>query len=390
MVVTRQKIIADAVRRKLSELKSDLVVDVVSETENAPIAVKDRWALLFLAVSRALDTVIDSLGDVTRLDCSFADTCLSQGLEADSLLSALRILSVRARERLIQAMGEDEEVALLIADQFFAAFRRLEAAVQPVAVAADQVRSNLEARALVARDLLHGRSVARPDHERYGHPRATYLVLAVHHGSVSGDRLTAGVRRAAETSDGQDLLPILDVVEPLLLAYVELRPPQQELKVSATNLLKALELEESPLVGVGVAVGPGSVAGAAAEATLAVRAAYDLARRHDVYTVDDIWRPVLLDRAPELTRVLAQRMAPLSAGDGYLLETLRMYLDGGGRRSQTAAALHIHPNTLDYRLRKIQEITGLNPQLPQDLETLSMALAAWTLPGDGRRPSGIR
>ncbi|WP_433797517.1 helix-turn-helix domain-containing protein [Actinoplanes sp. CA-252034] len=66
-----------------------------------------------------------------------------------------------------------------------------------------------------------------------------------------------------------------------------------------------------------------------------------------------------------------------------------MYLDGGGRRSQTATALHIHPNTLDYRLRKIQEITGLNPQFPQDLETLSMALAAWML-RDARRSSGIR
>jgi carbohydrate diacid regulator len=38
-----------------------------------------------------------------------------------------------------------------------------------------------------------------------------------------------------------------------------------------------------------------------------------------------------------------------------------------------ARALHVHRNTLDYRLRRIHEITGLNPA--QDEERMMLYLA---------------
>ncbi|MDG4863407.1 helix-turn-helix domain-containing protein, partial [Streptomyces sp. T-3] len=47
-----------------------------------------------------------------------------------------------------------------------------------------------------------------------------------------------------------------------------------------------------------------------------------------------------------------------------------------GRRRPTAAELHVHPNTVDYRLRRISELTGLDPANTADVPLLSAALAA--------------
>lgn len=50
----------------------------------------------------------------------------------------------------------------------------------------------------------------------------------------------------------------------------------------------------------------------------------------------------------------------LDAGDPALVETVRAYLDRGGRAQDTAAALTIHRQTLYYRLAKAERITGLS------------------------------
>lgn len=49
-----------------------------------------------------------------------------------------------------------------------------------------------------------------------------------------------------------------------------------------------------------------------------------------------------------------------------LLETLRVYLSCGGNMLRTADALYIHRNTLQYRIDRISQITGKNPN---DMET---------------------
>ncbi|MEV4677800.1 helix-turn-helix domain-containing protein [Actinomadura sp. NPDC049382] len=41
-----------------------------------------------------------------------------------------------------------------------------------------------------------------------------------------------------------------------------------------------------------------------------------------------------------------------------LAETALAYLDHGGRIGPTAAALHVHGNTVKYRIRRFQQLTG--------------------------------
>lgn len=57
-----------------------------------------------------------------------------------------------------------------------------------------------------------------------------------------------------------------------------------------------------------------------------------------------------------------------------LVHTLRCFLEKGASIKQTAHSLFIHENTLRYRLRKIEDITGMSLREPKDRFRLAMAL----------------
>ncbi|MCZ7568296.1 MAG: helix-turn-helix domain-containing protein [Ardenticatenaceae bacterium] len=85
-----------------------------------------------------------------------------------------------------------------------------------------------------------------------------------------------------------------------------------------------------------------------------------------------------LQGQPDLESFYQQTLAPLVAYDeehgGELVTTLEALLATGGNVSRTAQALHLHRNSLIYRLDRIQQITGLNPTDPEDAFTLKLAL----------------
>lgn len=68
-------------------------------------------------------------------------------------------------------------------------------------------------------------------------------------------------------------------------------------------------------------------------------------------------------------------LGPIEAWDkdhgSELVPTLTAFLASGGRWRATAELLHIHPNTLRYRLRRIEELTG------RDLDTTSDRVDLW-------------
>lgn len=73
---------------------------------------------------------------------------------------------------------------------------------------------------------------------------------------------------------------------------------------------------------------------------------------------------------------LRQTLAPLQAQDrsGVLMRTLVSWFRHHSHPLATAKALHIHRNTLDYRLQKIAELTGLNLDETDDRLLLYVAL----------------
>lgn len=67
--------------------------------------------------------------------------------------------------------------------------------------------------------------------------------------------------------------------------------------------------------------------------------------------------------AQQLTETLHPGIRPLlCAGSGHenLVETLTAYLDNAGDAKRTVATLHIHRATLYYRLRRFEELSGLD------------------------------
>jgi hypothetical protein len=59
-----------------------------------------------------------------------------------------------------------------------------------------------------------------------------------------------------------------------------------------------------------------------------------------------------------------------------LLETLNVYVDQAGSASRAAGVLYCHPNTVRYRLRRLQELTGRSLSDPGSIAELAAAARA--------------
>lgn len=81
---------------------------------------------------------------------------------------------------------------------------------------------------------------------------------------------------------------------------------------------------------------------------------------------------------PEAARFFRKTLGPLVAHDdnrnAELVDTLDSFFECHGNLSQTAARLHIHRNTLTYRLERIASITRMNLNDPDARFALQLAL----------------
>ena len=129
------------------------------------------------------------------------------------------------------------------------------------------------------------------------------------------------------------------------------------------------------LVGGAVATSRPDVPRAWAQAQDVVRLARRLDRAPGGYTLHDVLLEYQLTRPSDALSALAGLLDPLDRNPD-LPRTLETYLAHDLDRRSTAAALHVHPNTLDYRLRRIVDLTGLDPSTSRGLQLLGAALAA--------------
>jgi DNA-binding PucR family transcriptional regulator len=91
---------------------------------------------------------------------------------------------------------------------------------------------------------------------------------------------------------------------------------------------------------------------------------------------------VLIDHiarfTPHVSRILDETLDPLVQYDlahqTALVPTVRAYVDAGFNLTRSAEVLHVHPNTVMYRLRRVKELSGRDPHDPDDLLILFLAL----------------
>jgi hypothetical protein len=113
------------------------------------------------------------------------------------------------------------------------------------------------------------------------------------------------------------------------------------------------------------------------QARLACSAAAPSSR--EVVCFDDQPLPVLLAAAPDQTAALAGSvLGPVLALPNddreVLLETARTWLAAEGSTSAAAERLHLHRNSVRYRLRRLEELTGRDLARPIDAAQVYLAL----------------
>ncbi|MGW3077667.1 PucR family transcriptional regulator [Kitasatospora sp. NPDC001132] len=145
----------------------------------------------------------------------------------------------------------------------------------------------------------------------------------------------------------------------------------------AAALAAAARAAGAPVLAGAASAGPADVPAAAALAHEVLDVARAFGRPPGLHRLDDVLLEYQLTRPSQARSRLAALLEPL-AGAGELLITLHTHLAGGLNRRHTASALHLHPNTVDYRLRRIAALTGLDPSRPADVPRITAAIAART------------
>jgi sugar diacid utilization regulator len=98
--------------------------------------------------------------------------------------------------------------------------------------------------------------------------------------------------------------------------------------------------------------------------------------------IEEVWAEVTVERAAAALRGAAA-LGPLEVlrahdeqrGTDHLA-TLAAWLDHPGEAARAARALHVHPNTLRYRMARIGELVDLDLDAPQSRLALRLQLAA--------------
>lgn len=95
-------------------------------------------------------------------------------------------------------------------------------------------------------------------------------------------------------------------------------------------------------------------------------------RRHDVLV------EFAAVRTPATARIFRKLIEPVMESD-VLRETLEALIAEDGNRTRAAEKLIIHRSTIDYRLLRIEHLTGYSPSSVRGLRTLTAAYAVHTL-----------
>ncbi|MDG4860689.1 helix-turn-helix domain-containing protein [Streptomyces sp. T-3] len=130
---------------------------------------------------------------------------------------------------------------------------------------------------------------------------------------------------------------------------------------------------------------PDEIPGAARTATEILRITRACGLPPGLHRLEDVLLEFHLSRPNESSHRIAALLDPL-ADRPELLQTLRTHLAEGQDRRATAATLGLHPNTVDNRLAKIAEQTGLALSAPRGT---ALALAALLLRDAERDPESV-
>ncbi|WP_158846108.1 helix-turn-helix domain-containing protein [Saccharothrix deserti] len=98
----------------------------------------------------------------------------------------------------------------------------------------------------------------------------------------------------------------------------------------------------------------------------------------EVYVVDDVLVEYAVLQEESVVDNLIDGIARV-VDQPPLLRALEALVAANGNRSKAALSLEIHRSTLDYRLSRVEDLTGWRPTSLQGLENLAIALTTYAV-----------
>ncbi|WP_433245979.1 PucR family transcriptional regulator [Actinomadura nitritigenes] len=310
-----------------------------------------------------------------------------EGVPLEAILTAYRIGSAMAWDELAAGARPSDLPDLQEALGYFVDFQaRLTTAVSGSYLEVRQVLDSQEqgGRHALMTALLAGEPLDLIVRRTGLRPAARYAVLTLAFTRTPDERGTGQRARVAARRKIRRVRTVLDrfAGEPALTALDAsggtallpfAAPPSWDLVHDL--VARAGKAADTRVTAAAEITGPSGIPAAVTQTAEIIDLVRGTGRPPGLYRLADVLLDYQLSRPSGALALLAGLLEPLDRKP-ELLHTLRRYLADDLDRRATAAALHVHPNTVAYRVRRICELTGLDPARPTDLQLLNAALVA--------------
>jgi hypothetical protein len=401
------------------------LANTVADLLNAPVTIEDPFSRVLAFSMHQLDTDEGRLQTILgrRVPRKYEDRLRERGvleqLRGSSLPIYIEQLAQEIKPRVAVAVrGGDEYLASIWAvvsgppsAEFTASM------IEAARIIALRMLTNRElatdASRLRARNvdaLIQGGASARQASVQLGLPTHAICVLAValrrdDAGSPDAEEALGRVHaalnmhvgtvhpRAAAALVGRTIYVVLPLLGEEDQAALRAR-------AAAVDIVERIGARIPVIVGVGdVVADVAQLSRSRAGADTALRVLASVGRRSyvgSVATATDVQVEALLLRLADAIAseggTLVGPLATLLAYDDQhktdLVATLNAWLDAFGDLATVASSMHVHPNTLRYRLRRVSEITGTDLSDPETRLGIMLQLRLFPLRfGGSRRPS---
>ncbi|MGW4214733.1 PucR family transcriptional regulator [Lentzea sp. NPDC004789] len=210
-------------------------------------------------------------------------------------------------------------------------------------------------------------------HRLRGRVAKSYAVVAVHRENTAPGDLTAMLDKAFTACGAADVLPLITEDDGYVLA-----PARDE--GQAADLCRQVHQALGGETWLAVSWCPSHEVSTSREEVQAVLTLVrDGQREAGVYQLGDVLVEYAVMQDPSAVNHLAALIAPVLRQE-VLHTTLKAFIAANGNRSRAAEALKIHRSTLDYRLSRIEQLTGCQPTNERGVQLLATAMATCAAP----------
>ncbi len=225
----------------------------------------------------------------------------------------------------------------------------------------------------LAAALLAGESPLRLSRECGIAVAESYWVVALSvppGGAPAAEPVLRRIRVELTERYGDQVLPRLSATGGTILV-----PAADAQDVPVTLVSELSAAAQVPVTAAAVWARQAEIPTAAPQAHELLELALVFGRTGQLNTFADLALEYQLTRPGSSREVLAALLDPLD-DHPYLEETLRLHLRGDLSRRRISQMLSIHTNTLDYRLKRVGRLTGVDPLSPDGQWYLRAALVA--------------